>query len=269
MRDHGIDLTLRTDDSFGAVRWNSVLLFSYVLDKVTKYEEKLGSVIDYLTPSTINPLVGKPLYSVYALRWAGLTADGNPQGLLNGKPSEAYSTLVDTNTLNNMVYKGPVNPPVFGSWRNTFYWKQWGLSFNILYKLGYVFQRNSIFYGSVYKGSSQGSPDFEKRWQKPGDEKFTNVPSMIYPANALRDEFYQYSDILVVKGDHVRLQDVQIFYDLTKQTHPRLPVQLLRFYLYGNNLGILWKANHVGIDPDFVSGIPNPRTLAFGVKIDY
>ncbi len=270
MRDHGIDLTLRTDDSFGAVRWNSVLLFSYVLDKVTKYEQKLGSVIDYLNSSTINPLVGKPLYSVYALRWAGLTADsGNPQGLLNGKPSEAYSTLLGTDSLNNMVYKGPVNPPVFGSWRNTFYWKQWGLSFNILYKLGYVFARNSMFYSSVYSGSSPGYPDFEKRWRKPGDEKFTNVPSMEYPANTNRDVFYQYSDILVVKGDHVRLQDIQISYDLNKEKHPKLPVQLIRFYLYANNLGILWKANHVGIDPDYVNSAPNPRTLAFGVKIDY
>ena len=270
MRDHGIDLTLRTDDSFGAVRWNSVLLFSYVRDKVTKYEEKLGSVYDYMNPATINPLVGRPLYSVYALRWAGLTADsGNPQGLLNGKPSEAYSTLLDTNTLNNMVYKGPVNPPVFGSWRNTFYWKQWGLSFNILYKFGYVFRRNSIFYSYVYAGASQGYPDFEKRWQKPGDEHFTNVPSMEYPANSNRDQFYQYADILVVKGDQVRLQDIQISYDLNKEVHPRLPVQLIRFYLYGNNLGILWKANHVGIDPDYINSAPNPRTLALGIKIDY
>ena len=270
MRDHGIDLTLRTDDSFGAVRWNSVLLFSYVLDKVTKYEEKLGSVVDYLSPGTINPLVGKPLYSVYALRWAGLTADsGNPQGLLNGKASEAYSTLLDTNTLNNMVYKGPVDPPVFGSWRNTFYWKQWGLSFNVLYKLGYVFRRNSIFYNDVFASASSGYPDYEKRWRKPGDEKFTNVPSMIYPDNTLRDQFYQYSDILVVKADHVRLQDIQISYDLNKEAHHRLPVQLIRLYLYANNLGILWKANHVGIDPDYVNSIPNPRTLALGVKVDY
>lgn len=270
MRDHGVDLTLRTDNSFGAVRWNSVLLFSYVLDKVTKYEEKLGSVQNYLSQTTINPLTGKPLYSVYALRWGGLTADsGNPQGVLKGKPTDSYSAVLGSTDLSNLVYKGPVNPPVFGSWRNTFYWKQWGLSFNIIYKLGYVFQRNSIFYGSVFSGSSPGYLDYEKRWQKPGDEKITNVPSMIYPANALRDEFYQYSDILVVKGDHVRLQDVQIFYDLTKQANPKLPVQLLRFYLYGNNLGILWKANHVGIDPDYVTSYPNPRTLAIGVKIDY
>jgi len=270
MRDHGVDLTLRTDDSFGALRWNSVLLFSYELDKVTKYEEKLGSVYDYMVPTTINPLVGKPLYSIYALPWAGLSpVNGDPQGMLNGKPSTIYSSLVDTSVLSYMKYKGPVNPPVFGSWRNTFYWKQWGLSFNILYKFGYVFRRNSMFFGPVFTASSPGSPDYDKRWQHPGDEKFTTMPSMVFPVNSLRDQFYQYSDVLVVKGDQVRLQDVQISYDLSKETHPGLPVQLLRFYLYANNLGILWKANHVGIDPDYVNSVPNPRTLALGIKIDY
>ena len=126
-----------------------------------------------------------------------------------------------------------------------------------------------MFYGPVFTASSSGSPDYDKRWQHPGDEKFTTMPSMVFPANSNRDLFYQYSDVLVVKGDQVRLQDVQISYDLSKETHPGLPVRLLRFYLYANNLGILWKANHVGVDPDYVNSVPNPRTLALGIKIDY
>jgi hypothetical protein len=67
MRDHGVDLTLHTDHSIGPIRWNSVLLFSYVLDKVTNYKVQLGSVGNYLNPATINPVLGHPLYSVYAL----------------------------------------------------------------------------------------------------------------------------------------------------------------------------------------------------------
>jgi hypothetical protein len=43
----------------------------------------------------------------------------------------------------------------------------------------------------------------------------------------------------------------------------------LRIYVYANNLGILWRANNKGIDPDYVSGIPNPKTIAAGLKIDF
>ena len=92
---------------------------------------------------------------------------------------------------------------------------------------------------------------------------------MTYPGVANRDEFYQNSTVLIEKGDNIRLQDVQLSYDWTKKAHARLPVQLIHLYVYGNNLGILWKANHAGIDPDYVTGMPLPRTLAVGVRVDY
>jgi hypothetical protein len=38
--------------------------------------------------------------------------------------------------------------------------------------------------------------------------------------------------------------------------------------MYANNLGIIWKANHAGIDPDYISGSIPPRTFAAGIKID-
>jgi TonB-linked SusC/RagA family outer membrane protein len=270
MHDQGVDLTLRTGQTMGSLKWNGSVLFSYVLDKVTNYKLKTGSVGNYLNPATVNPLEGHPLYSVYALRWNGLDHNtGAPVGVLNGKDTVDYGSILTSDNLHDLVYKGPVNPSIFGGWRNDFFWKHWGLSLNILYKFGYVFRRNSIFYDGVYFGTSQGHPDYRRRWQHPGDEKFTDVPSRPYPPDPQRDEFYQNSEVLVVKGGHVRLQDVQLTHDWNKQSYRRLPFQLLRLYVYANNPGILWKANHFGIDPDFVYGMPNPRTLTVGVKIEY
>ena len=275
MLAHGVDLTLHANNSFGKVRWNSVLLFSLVRDRVTNYKVNQGTVTAYFQASTINPLVGKPLYSVFALRWEGLDTAGNPQGYLRnpngqgGSTTSDYNSILNSPDLHNLVYKGPVNPPVFGSWRNSLYWRQWGISFNILYKLGYVFRRTSINYTDLFDGVSPGHPDYDRRWQNPGDEKHTYVPSMIYPASVARDNFYTNSEVLVEKGDHVRLQDLQFSYDLHRSANPGLPVQLIRFYVYANNIGILWKANHEGIDPDYINSIPNPRTLACGVKVDF
>lgn len=270
MVDHGIDISLHANNTIGAVRWNSVLLFSYVRDKVTVYKEKIGPVLTYFSSNQINPFVGRPLYALYALQWKGLDPKtGDPQGILNGKVSNEYGSILNSADLNDLVYMGPSTPRAFGGWRNSLGWKQWGLSWNIVYKMGYVFRRSSIFYSQVYGGASPGNPDYERRWQNPGDEKVTNVPSMVYPIDRNRDIFYQYSTVLVEKGDHIRLQDVQLSYELKRSTYPRLPVSSVRFYLYANNLGILWKANHAGIDPDYVSGIPNPRTLAIGMKTDF
>lgn len=268
--NHGLDLTLTGNSQFGAVRWNSVLLFSFVRDRVTRYLAKHGSVSDYLSLGTINPLSGRPLYSVFALGWEGLNpANGNPQGIYQGKISTDYASILSSDSLRDLRFKGAANPTVFGSWRNTFYWRQWDLSFNIVYKLGYAFRRSSLVYYEVFDGTSKGYPDYERRWQNPGDEKRTNVPSMVYPADPNRDNFYRNSEVLIVSGDHVRLQDLQFGYTLERTKLPKLPVQAMRFYLYVNNLGILWKANHVGIDPDYDLGAPLPRTLALGIKIDY
>jgi TonB-linked SusC/RagA family outer membrane protein len=285
IRDRGVDLTFRANNSFGPVRWSSVLLFSYVLDKVTKYDLQQAAVYNYLSTGTLNPLVGRPLYSVYALRWKGLDPQtGNPIGYINpvkgatgqivtpGATSENYNQILSSADLSNLIYKGPVNPPYFGSWRNSVFWRQWGLSWNILYKFGYVFRRTSINYSALFDGTSPGSPDYDHRWQHAGDELHTNVPSLPMAnlsQNSSRDAFYTNSEVLIEKGDQVRLQDVQVTYDITRHAHPKLPAELLRFYLYANNLGILWKANHAGIDPNFISTMPNPRTLALGVKADF
>jgi hypothetical protein len=138
--------------------------------------------------------------------------------------------------------------------------------------LGYVFRRTSIDYTTLFTGISPGHPDYDRRWQNPGDELHTNVPSLPIPDLATiqsRDNFYQNSEILVENGDLVRLQDVQLTYDLSRAGHPKLPMEQLRLYVYANNFGILWKANHSGIDPDFVSSMPNPRSLALGIKASF
>jgi TonB-linked SusC/RagA family outer membrane protein len=271
MINHGLDLTVQGNINFGPIRWNSVLLFSLSRDKVTRYLAKPGSVSDYLNPGTINPLVGRPLYSVFALNWEGLSqVNGDPQGLYQGKVSTDYADILSSDSLKDLQFKGAANPTIFGSWRNTLYWKQWELSFNFIFKFAYVFRQTSMIYYEVFNGASKGHPDYKHRWQNPGDERWTHVPSMVYPADPNRDNFYRNSEVLIEPGDHVRLQDLQLGYTITRSEHLKLPVQAMRFYLYANNLGILWRANHVGIDPDYVSDLyPSRRTLALGIKIDY
>ena len=279
IRDHGVDLIFHSNNSFGPFKWNSSLLFTYVQDKVTQYARLQAAVDDYLTVSALNPLAGRPLYSVYALRWKGLDhLTGDPKGFLNGagqnqgQVTEDYGAILSTPDLSNLIYKGPVTPTYFGSWRNNVLWRQLEVSFNIVYKLGYVFRRPSINYTSLFEGTSPGHPDFDRRWQNPGDEAYTDVPALPNPSTSsaqLRDVFYQFSEVLVENAGFVRLQDLQLTYDLNQSGHPKLPMKQLRFYLYANNLGIIWKANKAGIDPDYILSIPNPRTLAVGIKASF
>lgn len=272
MTGHGVDIILNTKNLRGALKWNSNILFSNSIDKVTSYSVTQSAITAYYNPGLFNPLPGKPLYAVYALKWAGLDTSGNPQGVLNGAASTNYSALLGSTNFNDLVYKGAVNPTFFGSLRNTFIWKQVEFSFNITWKAGYYFRRNSISYFDLFNGASTGNPDYDKRWRKAGDEKMTNVPSIptqLFPVDASRDNFYKYSEVLVERGDHIRLQDIQLSYNLKKEQAQKLHLQMVQFYAYANNIGLLWTANSKGTDPDYISAIPNPRSVSVGVKADF
>ena len=111
--------------------------------------------------------------------------------------------------------------------------------------------------------------DYENRWQAPGDELFTNVPSVPMSVIANRDVVYLQSEVLVEPGDHIRIQDVRLQYDC-KLRHTSSKVLKLQLYAFANNLGLLWKKSHFNIDPDYPSAyyLP-PTTGSIGLKINY
>jgi hypothetical protein len=74
----------------------------------------------------------------------------------------------------------------------------------------------------------------------------------------------------VTKADHVRLQDVALSYDLDKTHCPSLPVKHLQLSVYATNLGLIWRANHYGIDPDYQQALyAPPRTFSFCIKANF
>jgi hypothetical protein len=87
--------------------------------------------------------------------------------------------------------------------------------------------------------------------------------------NSARNEFYTYSSVLVQKGDHIRLQDINLSYALNKNSSGWLPVHAVQLYLYANNIGIIYKRTRSGLDPDYLNSPPAARSLAAGIKVDF
>jgi TonB-dependent starch-binding outer membrane protein SusC len=263
MRGKGLELQLTTINITRPLTWRTILLFNYATAKVTKYYRTDLNASAYLNAGlSINPVIGKPLYTIYSYQWAGLDpATGDPLGLIDKQPSKDYTALLNV-TVDNLDYHGSAIPAVFGSLRNEWEYKNFALSCNIMYKLGYYFRRSSINYNSLLANWVTHS-DYEKRWQKTGDELSTSVPSFIYPNPSVnRDNFYSSSSVLVEKGDHIRLQDIAVSYTFKKPQ--------LKIYAYINNIGIIWKANRSGLDPDYpAGGFPLPATYSFGFKTTF
>ncbi len=267
MEGKGVDLTLNTINLKGAVSWTTHLLCSYAADKVTGYSvvPDVGSV---LANVTISPVIGNPVFGIYSYYWAGLDPlTGDPQGYVNKEVSKNYTTLLAPG-IAGLKYHGFARPVFFGSLRNHVSWKGLSISANIIYKLKYYFRRKSIDYTALYNTLTT-HPDYSNRWQVHGDEKRTQVPSLVYPSVSNRDQFYSRSEILVEKGDHIRLQDIGINYDMSALVKNRFHIRHLEIYGYLNNLGIIWKANKAGIDPDYQQVAPIVSTFSFGIRAGF
>jgi TonB-linked SusC/RagA family outer membrane protein len=250
----------------------STLLVSTNREKVTDYAITSGGV-RYLNSGSgaaleNYPLKGKPLYAIYSLPFAGLDPQtGDPRGYVEGQPSTDYQTILNQATASSIKYHGPARPTVFGALRHTLTYNNFSISMNLSYRLGYYFRRSSVLYNTLLEGYV-GHGDYANRWQQPGDETHTHVPSLPTQLNANRDTFYQYSEVLVEKGDHIRLQDFQLGYTWQRQDVQRLPFRSITLNGYANNLGILWKATDQLLDPDYPTMKP-VRSFALGVTVQF
>jgi len=267
IKGRGIDISLNAAIINKGLKWNTTLLFSSAKTWVSDYKKMPVSNADYISGSI--PNVGRDLNGIYVYRWAGLDPlTGDPRGYLNGEISKDYTKMLSSTSLNDLDYVGTANPHYSGSFINSFSYRGFSMSFNLIYKLGYYFRRESIDYSLLFGNSSgRGHSDYSLRWQKPGDEHMTDVPSMVYPLVVVRDNFYLRSAAIIEQGDHLRLQDIQFSYSLSKRMLPKMPFQSIKFYAYASNLGILWRANNAGLDPD-AGSYPQPRSIALGMKLD-
>lgn len=269
-RTLGLDLALNAKVLDRKLGWNTALMFTYNDEKVTDYKGSffITQFLDYgasgpgIAPS---PLEGYPLFSVFSLPYAGLDpATGNPVGFLDGEPSTDYNAIIANAKPSDLIFEGSGRPTVFGALRNDFRMGRFSLSANISYRLGYVFRRPTVNYTNLLNGFTTHR-DYERRWRNPGDELLTDVPSLPLANNANRETLYRSSPVLVEPGDHIRLQDIRLSYSMGSGQGKVFGNA--EFFLYANNIGILWKATDLDLDPDFRTVRP-PLGLSLGIHLD-
>ncbi|WP_316839415.1 SusC/RagA family TonB-linked outer membrane protein [Pedobacter gandavensis] len=268
MKGKGVDIQLNATVINSPFKWRPSLIMSFNTTEVTEYYNMNmnGLIADR---GGLFAIVGKPVYAVYSQRWAGLDAKGNPQGYLNGEKSIAYNTMNENVKVDELVYNGSATPTMFGSFNHNLSYKNINLSFSISYKFNYYFRKDAMNYASIFSGSAP-TAEYNKRWQNPGDELITDIPSMVYPNSSARSFFYQDAEINVLKADHIRLQYINLSYSLRREDYKRLPVKSLDIFSNISNLGILWRANKQHIDPDFGNrSMPAAKTVSFGLRANY
>jgi TonB-linked SusC/RagA family outer membrane protein len=276
MSGNGIEGRINTVNINGRrFKWNTELGFSHVTNKVTDYKFDDKGVTAYNDASgsglTISKIRGVSPYPVYSFRFAGLDANGNPQGYLGKQVSTDYLSIFNQSPdTANLTYHGSAIPTYFGFLNNTFSFKKISMIVGINYSFGYYAKKRTINYYNLYQYGN-GHADYKKRWVNPGDENTTTVPSMVYPiSNSRRDDFYTNSSVNVVKADNIRLQYIRLSYSIEKSVYKKLPFNQIQLYSVVDNIGFIWRAAKGINDPDVNGGnatYPRLRTIAGGINI--
>lgn len=270
----GFDVNIHSVNIDRKLKWVSILNINHNRNKIEKLYVNYGLDASYYCAGTytVQELVeGKAIDQMYSYHWAGLNKEGYAQVYdREGKivaASESTSLKVE-----DLVNDGRTQPNFFGNLTNTFSWNNFCLTFNLTYKLGY--NTRAYSYRDGYNDRFQQV--MANRWRKAGDELTTDVPG-IHEAS-VTDNSYLYATYgtqNTISASHVRFKYINLSYTLPQNVVRKARLEEVMFYVQGENLGILWRANKEGIDPDVHSlsgeytGLPAARLFSLGVNIKF
>ncbi|WP_237277500.1 SusC/RagA family TonB-linked outer membrane protein [Tenacibaculum ovolyticum] len=280
MESQGLELALSTlnikTEDFS---WRSSFVYSKTKNKVTKLSTR-QRVIDLVTGNGF-AREGYNVGAIFSIPFDGLNDQGIPTFIdQDGNKTIGELYFQERDKLDFLKYSGTSDPTDIGSFGNIFKYKN--LTFNIFttFSFGNVVRLDPVF-SSSYTDLSSLPREFQDRWVQPGDENTTNVPVIattaqrrFYGRNELDIAYnaYNYSDARIAKGDFVRLKEVSLKYDFSKDVVSRLNINSLSLKLQATNLALLYADDKLnGQDPEFLNsgGVASPlaKQVTFTLKL--
>lgn len=232
----------------------------------------------------LDPQNGLPLFDDYRDR----------QHLLEGQPLDRIMERVG-------VVSGSREPNFAGSFYSTLRYQQWSLSASFNYALGNKIRKFALYKDVLDGVSSENNvrKEFTHRWRKPGDERHTQLPSLISPSDpafgdnryhwsaatpaatqgfeAFADNYwmmYDNSNARVVSGSYLRLSNLALRYQFTRKQLKGLPFSNLAFDAAMTNVFTLKSSALEGQDPT-QSGFSLQTSLSlrpsftFGLRVSF
>lgn len=282
MKSNGVELSLNTVNiKTKDFTWTTDFIYSHMHNEVTELNT-YNRLYDYISGYGFT-MPGYPQRSLFSIPFAGLNNEGlptfyDPDGniTVTGIDMQEY----DPERLKFLKYEGPADPTDVGSFGNILRYKNLTLNLFITYSFGNVVRLDPVF-SSSYSDLSATPKEFNNRWIKPGDEKYTNIPVIAskQQLNNITDldrayQSYNYSTARVAKGDFIRMKEISLAYEFPKTITQALNIANLSLKLQATNLFLLYADKKLnGQDPEFFNagGVATPMpkqftlTLKFGI----
>jgi len=279
LQSHGIDISL-TGKIVAEKNWgiSSTLNFGFIATKITNLKSN-PKIIDLIDEGG-GAQQGYPVRGLFSLKNQGLDQTwGTPLYMNDSGKVSGYNNLQSLNT-SNLQYEGPSDPTITGGWFNTFRYKNFSLNVLITYQAGNKIRLTPV-YGTYYSDLDALPNEFKKRYELPGDEKLTNIPSILmyqpegyslqqqsaYPYNN-----YNFSHDRVADGGFVRMKSVTLNYLVPSAILDKIGMKSGSLSVTGNNLFLIYADSRLhGQDPEFFNtggvALPVNKQITLSLKL--
>ena len=272
LENKGLEFSIKSHNTTRGIKWTTEFNIAFNKNKVLSIDgpeiaygvnyviegEEIGifKLVEY---AGVHPMTGDALF---------YRNDGS--GLTTNSYNEAKPVVV-----------GSPNPDFIGGLSNTLNFRQFDL--NIL--LSFVYGNKVYMSADRYLSANAQSWDNQSasqlsRWQKPGD--ITDVPQARFDSQ----NGAQHSTRYLEDGSFMRVRNLTLGYNLSKQAIQKIKLKKVRMYISGQNLFTLTKypgfdpevnsvsagastqANNVSMGVDFFTA-PQMRSLTCGIEVNF
>ena len=207
----------------------------------------------------------------------GLNKNGVPT-FINEKGELTTSDINFQERINkdHLVYEGPTDPTITGSFGNVFSYKGFKLNAFITYSFGNVVRLDPVF-SNKYSDLDAMPKEFKNRWTVTGDENRTSIPVIADRRMNQQDQYlkraynaYNYSTERIAKGDFIRMKEISVSYDFPKTWISHLKLNDLSLKLQATNLFLIYSDDKLnGQDPEFFNtgGVAAPVPKQFTLTL--
>ncbi len=175
----------------------------------------------------------------------------------------------------DVVYLGNSLPKLTGGFGLKFNYREWSLNAQFNYRVDYDIVNMARLNMESMSSNNNQSQAVNYRWRKEGD--FTSIPRALMNADNIPNYNTMMSDRFVEDGTFLRLNYLQLSYNMPKKLVNKIGLEQLRFFASANNLFCLTK--YSGVDPEVGYGgysvstdnlqTPRAKSFTFGVTVEF
>lgn len=278
MTNRGFEFELGTTTKLSGnnIVWTGSVNFSYNYNNIDELFKTTYNAYDLYGGGTAAYVQGYNANTLWAFEYAGVENQGteaNPnwQPIVQGKGDEVYDFTGWTpgDGRDYMLNMGTKVAPVGIGLINSFKIYDFDLSFIFTGKFGHKFNGLTFNYPSMSGGSALPNKLYNEVLN--GDpQKVVPIPfGKEEPRYYFWDRFYPYLDYRVQSANHVRMQELNIAYNVNPLLLRKIGLRSAKVYGQANNLFVLTN-NKYNEDPEFPMGSLRPTpTVTFGLNLTF